>query len=216
MKKIIIAFSFLLFLNASAKNYENYCSFNHPKKTIGGNVASLSGFNSLSRNIAESVIQSAIKKETGAKFKIKIKNFYGTNILNGEIKEISAVSEKYSYDGIFLSDIKVNTICPYNHIFYEDEKLYFKENMVLEFSAKLTEQDLKNMLASKKLDKNIVSYLGKISNYGMFLPIVNKFSAISLPIKIDENNKGKLKIEKVEIVDNNIKFDSFIIINKNK
>ena len=210
-KAIVLLFLIFLFNQVQASDYSKYCSTNSPKRTFGGNLASLSGVNLLTRNIAESVISKAIKDETNSKFKIKINNFYGTNILNGEIKSIKATSKKYAYEGIYLTDTSVETICPYNHINYKDEKLYFLENMVLEYSTILTKEDIHNILISKKIDSKIASILSGIERYGAIFPILNK---MSIPIKIDDNNKAKLKIAKFEIVDNSLKLSGFIIISK--
>ena len=70
MKKVILFLLLLSILSpyVFANNYELYCSNNHPLKTFNGNIASLSGFNLLTRNIAENIIQKEIKKETDSKF----------------------------------------------------------------------------------------------------------------------------------------------------
>lgn len=217
MKKAIVLLFLLFLINfAQAKDYANYCSLKTPKKTFGGNIASLSGVNLLTRNVAESIISNAIKNETGSKFKIKINNFYGTNILNGEIKSLKATSKKYAYDGIFLTDINVKTICSYNHVKYENENLYFLENMVLEYSTVLTKEDIRNILISKKIDSKIASILSGFEKYDGIFPILNKMKPISIPIKIDDNTKAKLKISRFEIVEKNLKLNGYIIIPKNK
>ena len=95
-----------------------------------------------------------------------------------------------------------------------DEKLYFLENMVLEYSTILTKEDIHNILISKKIDSKIASILSGIERYGAVFPILNKMKPISIPIKIDDNNKAKLKIAKFEIVDNSLKLSGFIIISK--
>ena len=288
MKKIVI----LLFLMAftqqiQAKDYNQYCSTNSVNKNFSGNIASITGFNTLSRNIIEGQIQKAIKKETNSKFNIKINNFFGSNVLNGEFKSLKAVSKKYAHNNIFLSDVNVETICPYNHISYEDEKLLFDENMVLKYSAKITQEDLNEMINSSEykniLDKinndKIVSSLVKVqsynveikndkllfkydilplpkydiiglskglikpitfnfganlkvtdgkieicdfalnsknTNYGAFMPIINKLNPTSWKMDIDKNNEGKLEVESVKIVDSQIEVIGYIIVEKNK
>lgn len=215
MKKVIVIL-FLLSSFAFANDYSYFCSANVPSKTFKGSIASLSGFNSFARNIAESVIEKEIKKETNSKFKIKIKNFYSTNILNGEFKSIQATSKKYENDGIYLTNIELKTICPYNHISFENETLYFKENMVLKFSAQLTRENVIKTLSSGKLNKNLASILKKASKNRKFISVVNAILPVEIPIRIDENNKAKLKIENLSLIEEKISFDSYILINKNK
>ena len=286
MKKVIIALIMLLFSFANAKDYTYFCSTNSPTKSFTGTFASLSGLNTLSRNIIESQVARAIKKETGSKFKIKINNFYGNNILGGEFKNLKATSKKYDDGTIFLSNIDVSTICTYNQISYKDEKVYFLEPMVLKFSAKITQDDLNQMIKSssyqKMLDKmnqdSTISSLIKIQsadvvikndklyfkyvvsplprfdlgfiskklnkkidvifsaglkvvdgeveicdfvlnsktkNYQTFMPIINKLNPTSWKMDIDENNQGKLEIDKVEIANDEILLNGYILIEKN-
>lgn len=216
MKKTIIILLLLLFSCAFANSYEYFCSINSANKTFKGNIASLSGFNSLARNIAESILQKELKKETNSKFKIKINNFYGTNILNGEFKSIKANAKKYTHDGIYLKDLNVETICSYNHILFENNTLYFKENMVLKFNTNLDEEDLNKTLKSEKLNKNLAKILKKASKYSGFYSVINTFLPIEFPIKIDENNQGKLKIQNIAKNNELISFEGYILIKKNK
>lgn len=215
MKKIILII-FLITSFAQAKDYTQYCSINPPSRGLGGFLMSTSGLNTISRNIIENQIEQTIKRETGSKFKIKINNFYSSNIFNGEFKSIKANSQKYAHEGFYLTDIKIQTICPYNHISFEENKLYFKENMVLNYSAMLTPDDLKNTINSQKIDYRISSILEKISKYGSVLPLITKFKPLSLSIKIDENNRGKLKIDNIKVEKNNIILNGHIIIKKNR
>ena len=76
MRKIFFIFYIIIALNVNAQEIENFCSAKKAQKTFSGNIASLSGFNALSRNITENILEKTIKKETEAKFKIKINNFY--------------------------------------------------------------------------------------------------------------------------------------------
>ena len=216
MKKVL----FLLFVMCSfcalAQDYSQFCSTNTARKTLSGNLASLSGFNSLTRNIIESSIQNSIKKETGSKFDVKINNFYGTNIVNGEFKSLKATSKKYDYNGIHLSNIELETICPYNHINYENERLYFLENMILKIKADLTKDDLTKTLKAEKIDSKLAYILDKSYHLWAYLPLITSKKPISLNIKIDKYNKAKLKIDKISFIDKKINLSGYIIIPKSK
>ena len=80
----------------------------------------------------------------------------------------------------------------------------------------LTPDDLKNTINSQKIDYRISSILEKISKYGSILPLITKFKPLSIPIKIDENNKGKLKIDNIKVEKDNIILNGHIIIKKNR
>jgi len=217
VKKIFLTlFVFLIAYQAQAENFYNYCSVNTAKKTFTGSIASFSGFNLLTRNIAENKIKKTIKKETNSKFKIKINNFFASNILNGEIKSIKATSKKYDYDGIHLTNMNITSICPYNRINFEDNKLYFVENMVLKYNVFLTEDDLNKTISSQKIDKRISSILKKASKYGLLLPLAKNLKSIAIPIKIDENNNAILYINDIKTAKDKIELTGHIVILKNK
>jgi len=174
MKKIIISiFAFALGLNPLfAKEYMQYCASETATKTFVGNLASLSGVNFLSKNIIEHEISKSVKKETNSDFKVNIDNFYGVNILDGEFKNLKAKANEFKYDGFFMSNLAVETLCPYNHVSYKDEKLSFRENMVLKYSTEITQKDLDKTLQGleykKIIDKmnsdKIISSLIKIKD----------------------------------------------------
>ena len=216
MKKMLFLLIIMCSFCALAQDYSQYCSNKIARKTFSGNLASLSGFNSLTRNIIESTIQNSIKKETNSKFDVKINNFYGTNIINGEFKSLKATSKKYDYNGIHLSNIELETICPYNHINYENERLYFLENMVLKIKTELTKEDLTKTLKAEKIDSKLAYILDKSYIYGAYLPLITSKKPISLNIKIDKYNKAKLKIVNIGFIDKKINLNGYIIIPKNK
>lgn len=216
MKKIFALFLLIFSYCTQASEYEYYCSQNSASKTFGGFIASTSGLNLLSRNIAENSIQKAIKKETDAKFKVKINNFYATNLLNGEFKDLSATAKKYEYDGVYLSNVNINTICSYNHILFENNELYFRENMVLKLNAQLTNEQLKNTISSGKLDKKLTKLLNKILKNEVFIAFANTILPITLPVEINESNKAQLKITRISKFENILGFESYILIPKSK
>ena len=86
MKKFILLMLFSLFISvkSEAVDFYRYCANEPAQKTVSGTLASVSGFNFMTRNLIEFYITKALKKELNADFKVNIKNFYGSNILNGE------------------------------------------------------------------------------------------------------------------------------------
>lgn len=281
MKKGIVLLFIILSSFAYAKDYSEFCSTNSAQKSFSGSLMSFSGLNTLSRNIIESQISRAIKKETNSKFKIKINNFYGNNILGGEFKSLKATSKKYNDGTIFLSDLKVQTICKYNHIDLIDEQIKFVEPMVLKYNAKITQDDLNEIINSAPYQKMIekmnedetISSLIKIKktdvtikhnklyfkymieplsrfnlgifklnkfdiifsadlkinngeveicnfqlnskNTRVFLPLINKLNPTTWKIDIDKNNKAKLEVDFVEIKNDEILLEGYILIDKN-
>ena len=172
MKKILVLF-LLLNSMAFAFDYSIYCSPKTSTKTFGGIIASTTGFNTITRNIIESALQTIIYKETNSKFKIKINNFYGSNILNGEFKNLSASAKTYQDGDFWAHDVNAQTICEYNKISLKNDEIIFDENLILKYSAKINQEDIDKMVHSgsyKKLIDNMnsdkaISSLVKIKSY---------------------------------------------------
>lgn len=157
MKKILLLFLILAFNASYGFDYSSYCSNKTPEKTAVGNLNSVLGVNSLSRNIIEKEIEHLLKKETNSKFKVKINSFYGTNIFNGEFKSAKVTAKNYEYKGLFASNLEVDSICSYNKIDYKNKTLTFETPVVLKYSTEITQQDLDKIISSsgyrKMLDK---------------------------------------------------------------
>ena len=56
----------------------------------------------------------------------------------------------------------------------------------------------------------------KNTNYGAFLPIINKLNPTSWKMNIDNDNEGKLEVESVKIANSQIEVVGYIIVEKNK
>ena len=189
MKKILfLSIALILSFNSSyAKDYSEFCSTNSANKTFLGNIASISGYNLISRNIIEGQIAKALKKETNSKFDVKIDSFFGTNVNNGEFKSLKANSDNIFYNGIYMSDVNIETICDYNKVDYKNKTLAFDENLALKYSASITQDDLDKLL--------------KESSYQKTLDKMNSDSTISSLIQI-KNSNIKIKDDKLEITYN--------------
>lgn len=161
MKKIIIFVLLIIFCQSTkANDYMNLCSSKKPNKTIGGIISSISGINFLSRNIIESQIAKAIKKETNSKFSVKMNNFYAVNVLSGQFESLSAKSKSFYYDGMYFSNVNVKTLCPYNKVTYKDDVILFDENMLLEYNAQITQDDIDKMINSSEY-QNVINQLNQ-------------------------------------------------------
>ncbi len=184
MKKIIYFLILSLYtLNPIfAKDYFQYCSVNNAQKTFSGNIASISGVNFLSRNIIEHEISKNLEKETNSKFKINIDNFYGVNVLKGEFKSLKANSKNFNYKGFYTSNLNIETLCPYNSVIFDNNELFFKENMVLKYSTEITQQDLNKTFES--------------SEYKTIIDKMNNDKIISSILKI-QNSNAEIKDDKL-------------------
>ena len=84
MKKVIVFLILMFSICAKAQDFSYYCSENVAKKSFSGGIMSLSGFNMISRNIAENILEKEIIADITPLFKA-VKNA-DANILNPLIK----------------------------------------------------------------------------------------------------------------------------------
>ncbi|MBQ8847511.1 MAG: hypothetical protein IJ003_01035 [Candidatus Gastranaerophilales bacterium] len=190
MKKIILLLIlFNLSFCAKAYDYSSFCAPEPISKNISGNILSLIGLNFLSKNIIESQITHAVKKELNSKIKINLDNFYGVNILSGKFKSLEATSKEFNFDGFYFSNLKVNTVCPYNYVSIKNKELVFMENMALKYSTEITQDNIDKIINS--------------SFYQNLIDKMNSNKIISKAIKIQNSN--------IQIKDNDLILDYKIV-----
>ncbi len=208
MKKLLL---FLLLLSSCyAFDYNSYCSTNTYSKTFKGSALSTLGVNSINKKIIEKQVSKAIRKETGNKPKVKIDSFYGVNVLNGEFSYFSAKLDSAHYKNLFLSNLNVESFCPYNKVQYKEKTLLFSEPMVLKYSLDITQNDLDSMINSTNYKKSleninndkILSSLIKIKNQKVEIKddkLAFKYEIVPFPFvstkPFDVNFKAGLKVE---------------------
>ncbi len=193
MKKLlsVIAMFCIVQMQSFASECEYYCA--KPPYPVGGSVAhivsNITGMNFLFTKIAETAMQSELKKETGSNFNVEIKAFGGKNLMDGKFKSMTANTKSINYSGVRASDIKVESLCSYNRVVIKDNDLLFPENFVLKYSGKITSSDLQAMVVSQE-------YLNMLNK--MTVSIANKvlFKIYDPSAKI-ENNKIKMSYKVV-------------------
>ena len=169
MKKLILLFAIIAFTGqmSFANEIETYC----PKapydiqKGFGSFMSSVTGTSFLVQQVAEHEIAKSLKKELGTKFDVHIKTLGGSNLQNGKFKKLTIKGKNIAKDGIYASLVEAETLCEFNHVKLEKKDLYFVENMVLKYSAKITADDLKQTVASDAykaaIDKMSFSIAGR-------------------------------------------------------
>ena len=186
MKKIIIFLAFILSFNSAiAVDYSSYCPAEKSTSSFLGNIGSIIGVNFINRVILQNRLASAIKKETDSKFDVDIESIFGSSVLSGAFKSLSAKSKSVGYHGIYMTDFSVQTACPFNYVSFKDGKLAFPENIVLNYKTSVTQEDIDKILNSD-LYKNAIK---KMNKDGSISSLVNVKSS---SIKISDN---KLKFK---------------------
>lgn len=145
----------LLNFKGYAIDYSAYCSLSSPDKNFKGNLASLSSANFLARKIAAYEISKELKEKTNTKFKVHLDNFYGVSLTDGIFKNLSIEGKNFIYEDMIISKLNAETLCPYNHIQFKDNKITYVKNMVLNYNVDVTQEDLNKSIQSTKFQKMI-------------------------------------------------------------
>jgi len=152
-RKFLITFFILTTFFAQANEYSEYCTNQAPSKSFTGVIKSATGINFLTRAIIENELQKALKKEVSANFKVKIKSFWGVNLLEGYFKDIDVKTDNLTYSDITLSDFEVKTVCKYNKVELKNNNIAFAQDLILKYSAKITQKNLNDFVNSTKYKK---------------------------------------------------------------
>ena len=125
--------------------------------SFGQSISKISGMNFLLTQLGETAFERELKKFTSgsSKFDVKIIPYSSKNLLEGKFKSFEIYSPTFAVNGISLSQFKAKTYCDYNYITSKNGRLKFKENFVLDFEGKITQNDLKKILDSKNYKKLI-------------------------------------------------------------
>lgn len=204
MKKIILLL-LIITIKCYAYDYSYFCSSDNVSKTTSGILMSTSGTNFLARSIAKREIERALKKETGSKFKVNIKSFWGANIAKGEFNKFTAKTKKYSQNNFSAQNIVIESLCPYNKVSYQDNKLNFDSNMVLKYNAEMNQDDLSQTLKQKISivnDKLVFDY--KVSAFGIKTTL-----NLTADVKIEDN---KIKLCNINLNNKSIKTGRYLSI----
>ncbi|MBR1617309.1 hypothetical protein IJ670_04085 [bacterium] len=205
MKKRIIIYVFLFLFSFRA------FALNAPNATFSGYCSSISGFNFLTRQIIEHKIETAFKKETNSKFNVKIKTFFGVNVLSGYFSSLHAHSSKIQNEKIKISYFDIKSINPVNKVDINGDSVVVSEKIPLSFLTEISTDDinymLKNNTPSNIAGLKIVDTTAKIENDKLKL----FYSALAFNLPIRLNLSAKLKVQNNRIMLCDIGF-----ISKNK
>lgn len=162
MKKIILLGAILFVSNATyAYDYSNMCApkpypVSNPVAQLFSNVT---GTNFLLTKVAELEIQKELKKELGSPFNVEIKAYGGKNFIDGKFKSMTLSGKNINIEGLRVSQFEAKTLCDYNQIALEKKDIYFVQNLIMNYSAKISAQDLKATVLSKEY----LEALGKLN-----------------------------------------------------
>lgn len=220
MKKIFVFVCIFIPLLVFADD----CSITCPKESIEIQKSEsllnrVTGANFASKKIAELVIQNELNDELNSNFKAKLDIFSIKLLKQGKFKGLTLKSDKIQYKAISISDFYAETICPYNQVIYKNKRLYYPQELPMKFQGSITNDDLKNIIASTEFQKELQKAQFDINGQKLFkienpnVEIKNNQIYFKIPLKMlfaSVNVKAFADIEAAnnKIVLKNITFGS--------
>lgn len=219
MKKLLLILSLMIFCAAPSFaicDYASFCpSHAYDLTSRPGQMFSRgTGMTFLSEKVAESMIKKELKRSTKADFNVKVKSYSLKDLVDGRFKSLHISGKNLNIEGVYLTSLDLKTLCDFNYVQLGRSSIKFKENMVLNFSTVISDQDLmKTMKSSGYLDKlNCVNVEGcgitffklsgadvKIKNNKLYFK-VRVTSQLLLAQPLDLSIATDLKVEDGRIV----------------
>lgn len=159
MKKTLLL---LIFMTLFANNTFAVCNYKElcPKKAYGlsskmsQSISMRTGATLLSEKIAQAKIRDDLKKATKQKFDVSVKSFSLQDLVHGRLKAITISGKNLNIEGAYLTSLELKTVCDFNYVQINKNPIRFKENMIVDFTTVISDQDLtKTMKSSGYLDK---------------------------------------------------------------
>lgn len=219
----------------AACDYLNMCPAYTEDLTskTAGFFSKLTGSNFLAEQIAQNMIESELKKATGQNFKASIKAITANDLVAGKFKSLEITGNDIIINGIYLSSVTIKTLCDYNSIDIAAKPTKFRENLVLEVSAEISTENLRNTIEyggyGAKISQANLSEIGMstFTPYSSTIEIKDSklyFSGNAVPtgpffpldiyvgadIKV---NQGKIESSKIEIINLYTEFDLTSVTN---
>lgn len=169
MKKIVLLLG-VLFATVSAAQAacEYSCvepyNMNNKFKTF---MSSVSGFNALTENKAESLFEKEVLKVVSADdLKINMDSYSPKDLRNGIFKSLHVKGKNVVINDIYLSDIELQTLCDFNYIKYADKEISFVEDMPMSFKFEMSQNAINKTMQHPKYQRVINDFNKLMASYG--------------------------------------------------
>ncbi len=230
MKKILLAIGLaaVTVLPALSKDCSTFqCPANPYKDKI--TISNVTGVNFLSEKIVNSILAKEIKKDSGGKYKVDLQSYNVSALKSGEFKSLEITGQNIVSNGIYASDIRLKTICDYNHIEIDniEDTITFKEDFGMTYTVTFSEEDLNKTMSGQRYGEmirkvnnignsyklfNIVSSSSEISDNKLYyimnvaVPILNikKDIVVELDMKVVN---GELILDEAQLITENMNMD---------
>ena len=160
MKKLLSLFLILLLTSHSAFAADKY-SADYLK-----NNKHFSILNPPVEGLVEREIKRALKKETGAKFKVNFTGYTLSSMKKGIFKELELTGKDVVVEDITIPYVHLKSLSDYNYIDYTKNPIEFKSDMQFAYDILLNQDSLNKALENKNY-QNVLNNINKLA-YPMF------------------------------------------------
>lgn len=192
-------------------------------------LSTITGTNLLATKTAQTILKNQIQKEAQGDFDVKLKSFSLSDLKAGRFKSLEITGKHIVADDVYLSMLKLKTICDYNYIVVDSKNktTTFKEDFGMAFATTITETDLNNTMNANGykslIDEinsagksyklfNITNSQAKLRNDKLMyivqvqIPLINTTQKIVIASDVNVNN-GKLHLSHTHILNNYFSVD---------
>lgn len=177
--------------------------------------------NPFAEGVVEHSIKSALKKETGANFKVKFDGYTISSMKKGIFKNLEITGKDVEVEDIILPYVHLKSISDYNYVDYTQDPIVFKSDMSFDYDMLLSQDSINKALQHSSY-QDVLKTINDIA-YPMFqvkgvsTKIINNKVYIlieyNFPIALSTKNRvfvtsSEFKVQNGKIKAANVKLDS--------
>lgn len=231
MKKFLVLILTILFGSNIAMAEATYCCSvpENLSSPVARGLTNAMGCNFVAKKVAKSAIIKLLKRHSQGDYDVKIDSYSAIDLKKGKFKSAEVTGKNVNVKGIYISNLKMNTLCDFNWVDYNQKPAVFYTDVPVKFNAEISEDDLNKTLIDlgyiKKItDLNIggVSFFKidnvsfKLKNSKLYLIAHMKAPLLLGDKSIKFTFSGKLNIENGKIVLENVQSENLRNIDMGK
>jgi len=119
-------------------------------------VQGIFGINFIGRELAESIIKKQITNQIQkGKIKVHVKSYSAGDLIAGKIKNILIEGKNIESSGIFISDIKAESLCDFTWVDYKSKLPMLKSPLYVKYNAEITQSDFQKIFQSDVISSSL-------------------------------------------------------------
>lgn len=140
----------------------------------------MTGSTFIAEKVAENIIRGELRKIVNQDLDVDLKTFSAQDLAQGKFQSLKVSGQNLNVQGVYLSSLKVQTLCDYNYVDYKAKPIKLVENMALGASVVISDDDLRKTLQSG-------SYLDMVNKIDLTAFGVSFFKVDGTSINIKDN-----------------------------